>query len=176
MEKPFKTDHDSGKKIQDHSSPSSEKSRGGKKIGRRDFKSPFCDPLKGRLVDLVSIACGNHPTPSRTRPWNRSALMILRLKTWKSKSSPNRLNALTSLYHTYTDCPPIRMTAELNDHEIRRQTQAAEDLRNAAGYYDFMNRQRLAREIAAIRSWFLFIDNRKSPVTANPYIFEIVIF
>ena len=78
--------------------------------------------------------------------------MILRLKTWKSKSSPNRLNALTSLYHTYTDCPPIRMTAELNDHEIRRQTQAAEDLRNAAGYYDFMNRQRLAREIAAIRS------------------------
>lgn len=44
------------------------------------------------------------------------------------------------------------MTAELNDHEIRRQTQAAEDLRNAAGYYDFMNRQRLAREIAAIRS------------------------
>ena len=41
--------------------------------------------------DLVIIAKVSHPIPSRTRPLNPFALMVLRLKARESKSSPDLL-------------------------------------------------------------------------------------
>ena len=44
--------------------------------------------------DLVIIAKVSHPIPSRTRPLNPFALMVLRLKARESKSSPDLLTIL----------------------------------------------------------------------------------
>ena len=41
-----------------------------------------------RLHSLVTIASVTHPIPSRTRPRNQTAPMVLLLKQWKSRSSP----------------------------------------------------------------------------------------
>nr|ADI18325.1 hypothetical protein [uncultured Rhodobacterales bacterium HF4000_03E16] len=38
---------------------------------------------------LVITARAKHPVPSRTRPLSAVAPMVLRLKTWESRSSPN---------------------------------------------------------------------------------------
>ena len=46
------------------------------------------------LDDLVIIAKVSHPIPSRTRPLNPFALMVLRLKARESKSSPDLLTIL----------------------------------------------------------------------------------
>jgi hypothetical protein len=40
------------------------------------------------LADLVVFARSYHPIPSRTRPLNSSAPMVLSLKAWKSRSLP----------------------------------------------------------------------------------------
>ena len=40
------------------------------------------------FAGLVVIARSPHPIPSRTRPLNSSAPMVLRLKAWKSRSLP----------------------------------------------------------------------------------------
>src|SRR5258705_8036647 len=40
------------------------------------------------LAGLVAIAGGLNPIPSRTRPLNSPAPMVLSLKTWKSRSLP----------------------------------------------------------------------------------------
>ena len=45
-----------------------------------------------RLPGLVTIAGAKHPIPSRTRKLSALALMVLRLKTWESKSSPDLIN------------------------------------------------------------------------------------
>ena len=42
-----------------------------------------------RFPGLVIIAAGKHPTPSRTRQLSAAAPMVLRLKTWESRSSPD---------------------------------------------------------------------------------------
>src|SRR3546814_8478399 len=44
--------------------------------------------LPHRLHCLVAIASVSHPIPSRTRPGNLTAPMVLSLKRWKSRSSP----------------------------------------------------------------------------------------
>ena len=51
---------------------------------------------KTQLVffDLVVIARAKHPIPSRTRPLSAAALMVLRLKTWESKSLPNLIKLI----------------------------------------------------------------------------------
>ena len=41
------------------------------------------------LFGLVAIARAKHPAPFRTRSLSAEALMVLRLKTWESKSPPN---------------------------------------------------------------------------------------
>src|SRR5690606_7604284 len=41
------------------------------------------------LPGLVVIARAKHPIPSRTRPLSAVAPMVLRLKTWESRSPPN---------------------------------------------------------------------------------------
>ena len=38
---------------------------------------------------LVAIATAKHPIPSRTRPLRAVTPMVLRLKTWESRSPPN---------------------------------------------------------------------------------------
>ena len=42
-------------------------------------------------VGLVVIARGKHPVPSRTRPLSPVAPMVLRLKTWESRSPPDQI-------------------------------------------------------------------------------------
>ena len=41
------------------------------------------------FLDLVVIARAKHPTPFRTRQLSAVAPMVLRLKTWESRSPPN---------------------------------------------------------------------------------------
>ena len=43
----------------------------------------------GLFSGLVVIARAKHPIPSRTRPLSAVAPMVLRLKTWESRSPPN---------------------------------------------------------------------------------------
>ena len=45
------------------------------------------------FAGLVVIARSLHPIPFRTRPLNSSAPMVLRLKTWESRSLPGLPNA-----------------------------------------------------------------------------------
>ena len=47
------------------------------------------------FLGLVIIAAAKHPIPSRTRPLSALALMVLRLKAWESKSSPNLVSYIT---------------------------------------------------------------------------------
>ena len=51
----------------------------------------FCQRQKPAeiLTGLVDIARAIHPIPSRTRPLSAAAPMVLRLKTWESRSPPN---------------------------------------------------------------------------------------
>src|SRR6266436_2978326 len=44
--------------------------------------------LHPSLAGLVVVAGGLNPIPSRTRPLNSPAPMVLSLKTWKSRSLP----------------------------------------------------------------------------------------
>ena len=46
-----------------------------------------------RSVGLVAFARSLNPIPSRTRPLNSSAPMVLCLKTWESRSLPGLQNA-----------------------------------------------------------------------------------
>src|ERR1700712_2525176 len=50
----------------------------------------FNDP---RFAGLVALAECPDPIPSRTRPSNAPAPMVLCLKTWESRSSPGLQNA-----------------------------------------------------------------------------------
>ena len=49
---------------------------------------PPCN-LGGVFPGLVVIARAKHPIPSRTRPLSAVAPMVLRLKTWESRSPPD---------------------------------------------------------------------------------------
>ena len=53
----------------------------------------FIDFLFVFFDDLVVIARGTHPIPSRTRPWRPSAPMVLHLKVWESRSPPGLRNS-----------------------------------------------------------------------------------
>ena len=46
---------------------------------------------------LVVIAQAKHPIPSRTRPLSAAAPMVLRLKTWESRSPPNLMSNISNL-------------------------------------------------------------------------------
>src|SRR5882757_217558 len=54
------------------------------------------------FADLVVLAGGLNPIPSRTRPLNSPAPMILSLKAWKSRSLPG-LPRTEKLLDTMTD-------------------------------------------------------------------------
>ena len=56
----------------------------GSSPGRERGKASPC-----RFPGLVVIARAKHPIPSRTRPLSAVAPMVLRLKTWESRSPPN---------------------------------------------------------------------------------------
>ena len=51
---------------------------------------------------LVAIAGVKHPIPSRTRPLSAPALMVLRLKTWESKSPPDLERSIPFLSNDIT--------------------------------------------------------------------------
>src|SRR4051812_4872477 len=54
------------------------------------------------FADLVALAGGLNPIPSRTRPLNSPAPMVLSLKAWKSRSLPG-LQRTEKLLDTMTD-------------------------------------------------------------------------
>jgi hypothetical protein len=62
---------------------------------RQQVRFPF-------FADLVALAGGLNPIPSRTRPLNSPAPMILSLKAWKSRSLPG-LPRTEKLLDTMTD-------------------------------------------------------------------------
>ena len=64
------------------------------------------------FLGLVVIARVKHPIPSRTRPLSTVAPMVLRLKTWESRSSPNltrHLGISLSMTPTMTLAPEGRL-------------------------------------------------------------------
>jgi hypothetical protein len=56
------------------------------------------------FAGLVALARRPNPIPSRTRPSNSSAPMVLCLKTWESRSSPG-LQRSASIPHTMSKYP-----------------------------------------------------------------------
>ena|GEM_PF-5179670 len=58
----------------------------------RVMKYPSYGCFVQYFLGLVITAPAKHPIPSRTRPLSAVALMVLRLKAWESKSSPNLVN------------------------------------------------------------------------------------
>jgi hypothetical protein len=54
------------------------------------------------FADLVALAGGLNPIPSRTRPLNSPAPMVLSLKAWKSRSLPG-LPRTENILDTMTD-------------------------------------------------------------------------
>ncbi len=60
------------------------------------------------FAGLVAIARSPNPIPSRTRPLNSSAPMVLCLKTWESRSLPGLLSTAKQLLHTPIKTPPVR--------------------------------------------------------------------
>ena len=53
---------------------------------------------------MVIIARAKHLVPSRTQQLSALALMVLRLKAWESKSSPNLISSLTDIpYLSFDD-------------------------------------------------------------------------
>src|SRR5436189_808797 len=58
------------------------------------------------LAGLVVFAEGLYPIPSRTRPLNSPAPMVLSLKTWKSRSLPGLPRTEKPLHDPATNKPP----------------------------------------------------------------------
>ena len=59
--------------------------------------APESSPESGFFPGLVAIARGKHPIPSRTRPLSPVAPMVLRLKTWESRSPPDQITREAAL-------------------------------------------------------------------------------
>ena len=56
----------------------------------------------GYFLGLVVIATAKHPIPSRTRPLRAGTPMVLRLKTWESRSPPNLVSTQYDTKHKTT--------------------------------------------------------------------------
>src|SRR6056297_1232442 len=68
-------------------------------LERRAPPSLQASPAPGSPAGLVVIARGKLPIPSRTRPIRPAAPMVLRLKTWESRSPPDQYaGAMRSLH------------------------------------------------------------------------------
>lgn len=65
----------------------------------------YSDLENGFFLGLVVIALAKHPIPSRTRPLRANTPMVLRLKTWESRSPPNleRSQVLSNTMKKYPD-------------------------------------------------------------------------
>ena len=69
------------------------------------------EPMQG----LVAIARGKHPIPSRTRPLSPAAPMVLRLKTWESRSPPDHIKNAPQSATTQRKTGHIKPILSLND-------------------------------------------------------------
>ena len=68
---------------------------------------------------LVVIARAKHPIPSRTRQLSAVAPMVLRLKTWESRSPPNLTR--NTMYLSYTISMHPRVTGAGWSSPVARQ-------------------------------------------------------
>ena len=59
------------------------------------------------FLGLVVIARAKHPIPSRSRQLSAVAPMVLRLKTWESRSPPNLTRNTTYLSYTISMHPRV---------------------------------------------------------------------
>src|ERR1700752_4172613 len=64
-----------------------------------DFRPPSSDIRHPSFAGLVVVAGSQYPIPSRTRPLNSPAPMVLSLKTWKSRSLPGLQRTEASSHH-----------------------------------------------------------------------------
>ena len=74
---------------------------------KRGSVRPNSRMLPVSLLGLVVIARAKHPIPSRTRPLSAVAPMVLRLKTWESRSPPNLKRNTRSLNTIQQNPDPI---------------------------------------------------------------------
>jgi hypothetical protein len=91
------------------------------------------------LAGLVVLAGSMNPIPSRTRPLNSPAPMVLSLKTWKSRSLPG----LPRTEILFTNAPfsllreislfAASLSANLRSARIIRKARAQTDLRSRTG-------------------------------------------
>jgi len=94
-------------------------------------KTP-CHPRPGTadvcfFSGLVAIARAKHPIPSRTRKLSAVAPMVLRLKTWESRSPPN-LKRNTAL-------------STINTHQTQRALHSISSAHTIAGWSSPVARQ-----------------------------------
>ena len=66
------------------------------------------DNTSEALLGLVVIARAKHLVPSRTQPLSAAAPMVLRLKTWESRSPPNLAKPLRQSYLSAMRLKPNR--------------------------------------------------------------------
>ena len=65
------------------------------------------------FAGLVAVARSLNPIPSRTRPLNSSAPMVLCLKTWESRSSPGLPRTIPLHIVTHSSCAPKNARSNL---------------------------------------------------------------
>lgn len=74
-----------------HRPATAARSRPGNTAGNRTRQAARPKSAAGRFPGLVATARRKHPIPSRTRPLSPAAPMVLRLKTWESRSPPDHI-------------------------------------------------------------------------------------
>ena len=79
-------------------------------------------PLPCRFPGLVVIARAKHPIPSRTRPLSAVAPMVLRLKTWESRSPPNLISDNPPSTRCQTIVPQPKQDTPVPNQEHRFPT------------------------------------------------------
>jgi hypothetical protein len=113
-----------------------------------DQRRPGAGPGRGRnhigpqarcgfFPGLVVTARAKHPIPSRTRPLSAVAPMVLRLKTWESRSPPNleRSQTLSTMPTTR------RQPNDANTTRSQNRTQNAKRCKTVAGWSSPVARQ-----------------------------------
>ncbi len=98
--------------------------------------------LRVSFAGLVAVARSLNPIPSRTRPLNSSAPMVLCLKTWESRSLPGLPRTKLNTYPTHTKPRHPRGFAVSGDsHKRSHKSRATQAQHGDAGWSSPVARQ-----------------------------------
>ena len=112
------------------------------------------------FLGLVAIARAKHPAPFRTRPLSAVALMVLRLKTWESKSPPNLENTKSAYLSKRSQY--ISQTISLKTRSNAQDKSACERSKT-----DVLNRRHKRNKQASPRRQIPSANLQKHPYKTN---------